>query len=336
MTWLRAALARHGRWLGWAIVLVACGFALERIIATRAWTVAAEAGPQLWVATGVGAVVIGLASFLLAIAWTLSLRWAGGPAVPAPICIGIYVRSLLAKYLPGNLFSLVARHILARRAGVPHGALVWAAGLELLLQLVAATLVALPGGLSRLGPALGGARPAFVVGVIAAVPMTLLLLRLTPAWRRLQKLQLQHRPWRYLVAALLSHLGFFLVCGTVLWALVQAAASADRQLPFLDTVAVAAAAWILGFVTPGASAGLGVREAVLIALLTPTAGAGPAALVSILYRVVTVLGDCFAFVLSLAIRSQPEPPRPLGTNGLPERPAGMLPKSTQIHRAAPW
>jgi uncharacterized membrane protein YbhN (UPF0104 family) len=61
-----------------------------------------------------------------------------------------------------------------------------------------------------------------------------------------------------------------------------------------DTAAVAAAlagAWIVGFVIPGASAGIGVREAAVILLLSPAVGAANAAVIATIYRIVTAGGD---------------------------------------------
>ena len=43
--------------------------------------------------------------------------------------------------------------------------------------------------------------------------------------------------------------------------------------------------------TPGAPAGIGVREAVIVVLLSPLVGGSVAALSALLYRLVTVSGD---------------------------------------------
>ena len=51
----------------------------------------------------------------------------------------------------------------------------------------------------------------------------------------------------------------------------------------------------MGFVVPGAAAGVGVREAVLVLILEQHLGADAALLVALALRVVTTLGDLLFF-----------------------------------------
>jgi uncharacterized membrane protein YbhN (UPF0104 family) len=55
--------------------------------------------------------------------------------------------------------------------------------------------------------------------------------------------------------------------------------------------AALAAGWVVGFVVPGASAGIGVREGAVVLLLIPAVGAGNAAAIATLYRLITAGGD---------------------------------------------
>jgi hypothetical protein len=73
--------------------------------------------------------------------------------------------------------------------------------------------------------------------------------------------------------------------------IVISAVTAAGAVPLGTAIATYAFAWAAGFVVPGAPAGLGVREAVLVALLGPLIGA-PAALVSaILHRLLSAVAD---------------------------------------------
>ena len=78
----------------------------------------------------------------------------------------------------------------------------------------------------------------------------------------------------------------------------------DRPAGF-DISAVAATlagAWVVGFVIPGASAGIGVREAAVILLLSPVLGAGDAAVIATIYRLVTAGGDTLFAALGELVR----------------------------------
>jgi hypothetical protein len=72
-----------------------------------------------------------------------------------------------------------------------------------------------------------------------------------------------------------------------------------------DIAAVAATlagAWVVGFVIPGASAGIGVREAAVILLLSPVLGAADAAAIATIYRLVTAGGDALFALLGELVR----------------------------------
>lgn len=57
--------------------------------------------------------------------------------------------------------------------------------------------------------------------------------------------------------------------------------------------------WIAGYITLGAPAGLGVREAVLVSALTPLYGASVAVGLTLSLRVATTLGDLMIFLITL-------------------------------------
>jgi uncharacterized membrane protein YbhN (UPF0104 family) len=60
-----------------------------------------------------------------------------------------------------------------------------------------------------------------------------------------------------------------------------------------------AIAWIAGYLVPGAPGGLGVREAMMVMVLSPVLGAGAAVGLSLTLRLTTTLGDAVAFGLGI-------------------------------------
>jgi hypothetical protein len=115
-----------------------------------------------------------------------------------------------------------------------------------------------------------------------------------------------------MVRAAMLQGAFFTVAGGVLWALAAALAGAGSQaLGPLTSLSTLALAWVAGFVVPGASAGIGVREAVLILALNGALGAEASTAVALMLRVVTTIGDAVWFGLALALplpRSAPPNP----------------------------
>jgi len=57
-------------------------------------------------------------------------------------------------------------------------------------------------------------------------------------------------------------------------------------------------AWVLGFVTPGASGGIGIRELVFVGLYGKELGEGLAVGLAVVLRVITSIGDLLTFALA--------------------------------------
>jgi hypothetical protein len=90
--------------------------------------------------------------------------------------------------------------------------------------------------------------------------------------------------WPQILRAASLHAGFFAVSGAL------------------------ALAWLAGFATPGAPAGVGVREAILILALTGSLGDEASTLVALAFRLVTTGGDVLLFALGAALPLPADPP----------------------------
>ena len=73
--------------------------------------------------------------------------------------------------------------------------------------------------------------------------------------------------------------------------MTNSALSQVNNLGLAYATSTFAFAWVAGFVVLGAPAGLGVREAVLIGLLSPAIGAPQAMILTILHRGLTITVD---------------------------------------------
>ena len=65
-------------------------------------------------------------------------------------------------------------------------------------------------------------------------------------------------------------------------------------------------AWVLGFVIPGASGGIGVRELVITVLLGSVVGPETVLTLSVIHRLITIVGDFLAYLVMLIIRKNRE------------------------------
>lgn len=68
-------------------------------------------------------------------------------------------------------------------------------------------------------------------------------------------------------------------------------------------IACYVSAWLIGLVTPGAPAGLGIREYIIVYLLSGLASESNLLLAVIISRGITVLGDFFYFIIALILKA---------------------------------
>jgi glycosyltransferase 2 family protein len=295
------AVGALARVAGWLVLALSLGFLGHSLWRSTPWSLAAANAAKLAVAIGAGALAYGLAGFLLAEAWR-QLLGPGAFGARRRHYHALYGRTQIAKYLPGNCFHFVGRQLLGPRLGHGQGALALASLAETALLLAVAGLLALP----LLGPELADVSwplPVWSALVaMAAVGLILVLVGPDGGSNRaaVASTLVALRSWApRLARAGLLHLAFFAVGGLILWTVAAAArAPGAHGIDLVGAVPALALGWWAGLAVPGAAAGAGVREAVLVLALEQQLGAGAALLVALVLRVVTTMGDLLFFGLS--------------------------------------
>jgi hypothetical protein len=147
--------------------------------------------------------------------------------------------------------------------------------------------------------------PGWLVLAAAAVIAVVLCLNRNRvgAWRQMVPGGGAIGAWApHVLRATLLHAGFFVVTGLILWGLAAAIGGRADVLDPVAAVSVMAMAWWVGFVAPGSSAGVGVREVVLVLALEPGLGGDGAMLVALILRLITTCGDLLFFALCAVTR----------------------------------
>jgi len=209
----------------------------------------------------------------------------------------IYLKTNIAKYLPGNVWHFYGRVMAAKNAGVPLGTATLSVVLEPLLMATAALLVTLGGfGLSPESPVTGLPLVGLAIALLALHPRLL-----NPVLQRLSRLKLPNqeaaptpasplRLRRYPLLPLLGEMGFLLLRGAgFLLTLLAVTTPEPSQLPLL--LSGFSFAWLLGLVVPGAPGGIGVFEATAIALFRSILSPGILLSAVTLYRLISVLAE---------------------------------------------
>lgn len=220
--------------------------------------------------------------------------------------LAVYTRANLCKYLPGNVMHLVARNVYAKKLNISQSQMAFGSLLDILFS----------AGLTFLFCAIFAGRLFFVLlgrylpwgwyllGGFALLFILAALLwifrktkRLT-AWRESFLVQMRQMKAGALARLSLKLTGvlmfFHLVAGLMFFFLLQTIAPV-QDTNLLLVLPAYMMAWLLGYITPGAPGGLGVKEAILTLMLADVYGAAAVLVAALLFRGVTITADVLAF-----------------------------------------
>jgi hypothetical protein len=200
--------------------------------------------------------------------------------------VKIYGLSQLAKYVPGNIFHLAGRQALGMSAGLAALTLAKSAFWELGLITVSGALFSV-----------------LVLSILWHGLSILISLILFTAISMVFFVALRHLFSPSVSAALILQMVFLSISSAVFIGTLEIVLPSSASLPTLPALSgVYVIAWLAGLITPGAPAGVGVREMVLMFLLGDHIAEAELLLAVLLSRGITVLGDLCYFMVSVLLK----------------------------------
>jgi uncharacterized membrane protein YbhN (UPF0104 family) len=314
----RPALATALRYAGYAVTLLSLYYVAR--IASQASLTLPQYTARSFAIMAAACAGYAVFPFISAYTWKLSVELVSGRRMPFDEAFGVYLKTNIAKYLPGNLMHYVGRNILGARHGWPHNQLALGSLLEVFSSIVIpfAILVAfhllglwtLPSALFRAAASVPDAATLAIVAAVLAIAVLALWSRLSGVVSGLRELLRQNatRGWVAELGAfalkitLLSLAGLF---GATLLFYVIASGLLGIDFRGADFINVGCSLTIAGYagiLTPGVPGGLGAKESLSVILLS---GYGydkaNLVMVALLARVFSVAGDVIAFLFAIRL-----------------------------------
>jgi glycosyltransferase 2 family protein len=230
-------------------------------------------------------IIYAISGIFLAFAWKDILNFLK-TEVDKLQAIKIYGLSQLAKYVPGNIFHLAGRQALGMASDLPAINLakstVWELGLMVFSGLFFGLLT-----IPLLLPSL-----SIHTSIIIFLLLFMIVVICMSKWLS-----------KFISRAFVFQTIFLLLTGviftSILYIINPDVISISTFSVFIGAYIIA---WLAGLITPGAPAGLGIRELVLLFLLKGLVPELDLLLAVLVSRVVTVLGDLLYFTVSLFIK----------------------------------
>lgn len=288
------------KWLWWALQLVVAGVVVYMAWAaiSKNWTefrslhVSLKLRPG-WIALSVLGVCLSYATSVEA--WRRILAgWA--QHLPYGRAARIWLIANLGRYIPGKVWSVAGLMVLAQRAGVEA----WAAT----ASAFAIQAVSIGTAVAFVAAAAPSAASPVRLGAAALVAVaTIALLAWDRAIQGAARFLGRTAPIRSLpIAAVAESAALGLLSWTThgvgFWMLSRGL-GLPGTLPLATAAGVFAFGYILGLLALFAPGGVGVREVVLIGLLTPALGGGGAVVLSLASRILLTLTEVIAPLIVL-------------------------------------
>ncbi len=283
------------------IILLSFWFIGEKFWEHQNWLRNSALNYELLITIFICSVIYGLSEFLLSFAWRRLLKMCGHKDISANTCNRIYGKSQIAKYIPGNVFHVVGRHILGSQAGIKNIVLAGATIYEILGLISISVLIGFGGmivfGLSNIYFSLY----QIILILFSTIVITSLITALAPYLMSLRGIILPYRGiWDAVInisKIYVFYFIFFLIAGLLLVIIVNLFLDININL-IAKLIVIFSIAWLAGFIIPGAPGGIGVREAVIIFFITPIIGEAQSVAIAIALRFVTLLGDVWFLMIS--------------------------------------
>jgi glycosyltransferase 2 family protein len=269
-----------------AVVVALCGYAV-----VRRWPDVRAGLASLGFLSVAGAMVSVLLALLATMqVWRVLIGALGSP-LPVRASARVMFIGQLGKYLPGSVWPVLAQMELGTAHRVPRHRSASSSVLTMLLTLLAGLLVALV-----TLPFVSGSTSYWWVFLVAPVLLVCLYPKLLNGvlnrmLRAAGRPPLEHPlAGRAIAAALAWALVTWACYGLQIWLLVIRLGAPYGTGALLATGGFAFA-WCVGFLVVFAPAGAGVRDVVLVAILSPTLGVGNATAVALVSRAVLTVAD---------------------------------------------
>jgi hypothetical protein len=245
-------------------------------------------------------------------AWGRIVRWLEPSAqVSAREAVAVQCFSWVLKYIPGQVGSVTNKVLWAGRKGISRTLIVISFIYENVFLQIASIVPAMVILLIALGPAIFGTNTTLLlVPLLVLIPAAMVLH--APTFRRivgipLRKVLKKPVPREYFLTgpqALASSAEFVLPrivngIGFVMIAETVSDIGPAQWLPFAAAYALAGAIGILAILVPS---GIGVREAVIVLILSQYVPAPEAIIISLLARLLATIGDAIVALIYLIVR----------------------------------
>ena len=237
--------------------------------------------------------------------WMQMLKITSNYKVPYQTAVSVSVRSNLFKYIPGNIFQYIGKNELAIRCGISHTKVAASTALDVIVMFSTSILLGILFVRKSLFSIINryiNLNSVIIVTIFIFFLLIFFFLYIVHkkniSYMKILRIIAKRKNLNCIVLCIIYYIIQNIWVGLIyileLWII------SDQQIeaiPFLLIIGANIISWAIGFITPGAPGGLGIREAVMIFIVHGIFDESIITLSSVLYRIITIVGDLLSFLL---------------------------------------
>lgn len=246
-----------------------------------------------------------LYSYINAYIWKLYIDFFSGVHNPTYEVIIIYLKSNIAKYLPGNVIQYVGRNVLGKKLEIGQKSIVLATVAELASLVCGNIFFALVMSFQNTKSVVGRLwaehnlkRSITVIAILttAIIAIGVCYLVKNNYGRRIinyiNRVNIKKVVRLFCIVFILYNI-IFVVSALILWGIFYVL---NADIGFANAASANSLSWLAGYIVPGAPGGIGIREVVLVWLLEAECMPELVILAAVLLRICVILGDFLSFL----------------------------------------
>lgn len=223
----------------------------------------------------------------------------------------VYLKSNISKYLPGNVMQFASRNFLGIKFGWGQKEIAFSSILEIILSscftliifLIFIVLGMRTNNLINFNSFFSLRNICIFVSIILILGIVIIVIgkMRVQVFSVFSKIKLRSFLLFIVKYFLLSLFSFLISSIIIIWIFYL---STDILLNFANIINIIGAsviAYFAGYIAIGSPAGIGVRESVMIMMLTPLCSPGSVIIALVLIRFTGILGDILAYFAAVAI-----------------------------------
>lgn len=306
-------IKKYLKYVGNLVTVVSIAFVIYAVFKLKI-DFAKLANPGAVLILFIGALGVTFTVYFLAYAWKNTLDYLAGRKNRFKDVAYVYGKANIGKYLPGNVMHYVERNLFATKIGLSQLDLAISSIIEVIgIIIVALLFSAVCAHEELLQAARKYVKPVYAIALvilgILVIAAIIIICRKSRRIRDMIKRLADRKFLRVFVlnliiyAVVLAILGaiLVLVCGFIYDVEIDAAGVAAIITYYM-------LAWVLGFIVPGAPGGIGVREAILVLLLSPVIGDTVTLSAALIHRLISIIGDFIGYVIALGLKPKENEP----------------------------